>query len=407
MARFRLLLVNEFKLFRTAIPIHLVAIFQPTVMYLLMSLILVQPTFDMYVDRPSTEQGWDLVSAMGEVGSPIGLPYINPILIDWDGGAISRQVIVVGDQDGIPTAVQHYGLIDSNLVKNFRNRLTAAALRVWNAELGSGAVTVEEHAWLPRDVPYAVYFGMALLPMTVFMAASIMGAILTAQEFEFGTIVEYTSGPRLGGAGPGGSPDTAGALRPDLCRGPARRPGVGHRLLARLVAAGGADPAARDGYRRLPGRARRVADPQEHPGLSRGPGGIICRLDPGQRLWPGGGIRRVVRGNKPPDSLHARHRTALFTILWREHRPAGGLGALFGADWNRDAGPDRAGLSLACDEAGVTMKRFWILFATELKAWRSDPIAAMGGLIPPTFMLIAFGLLVRRATDLQDRCAGL
>ena len=31
MARFRLLLVNEFKLFRTAIPIHLVAIFQPTV----------------------------------------------------------------------------------------------------------------------------------------------------------------------------------------------------------------------------------------------------------------------------------------------------------------------------------------------------------------------------------------
>jgi ABC-type multidrug transport system permease subunit len=39
------------------------------------------------------------------------------------------------------------------------------------------------------------------------------------------------------------------------------------------------------------------------------------------------------------------------------------------------------------------MKRFWILFATELKAWRSDPIATMGGLIPPTFMLIAFGLL--------------
>jgi hypothetical protein len=39
------------------------------------------------------------------------------------------------------------------------------------------------------------------------------------------------------------------------------------------------------------------------------------------------------------------------------------------------------------------MKRFWILFVTELKAWRADPIATMGGLIPPTFMLIAFGLL--------------
>ena len=191
MARFRLLLANEFKLFRTSIPIHLVAIFQPTVMYLLMAVILVHPTFDMYVDRPNTEEGWSLVAAMEEVGSPIGLPYINPIIIDWDGETVTRQVIAVGEQSGAPIAVQHYGFIDSNLVKNFRNRLTAAALRVWNARLGSGAVTVEEFAWLPWDLPYTLYFGMALLPMTVFLAASVMGAILTAQEFELGTIVEY------------------------------------------------------------------------------------------------------------------------------------------------------------------------------------------------------------------------
>jgi hypothetical protein len=39
------------------------------------------------------------------------------------------------------------------------------------------------------------------------------------------------------------------------------------------------------------------------------------------------------------------------------------------------------------------MRRFWILFSTELKAWRHDPITALGGLIPPTFILLAFGLL--------------
>jgi ABC-type multidrug transport system permease subunit len=39
------------------------------------------------------------------------------------------------------------------------------------------------------------------------------------------------------------------------------------------------------------------------------------------------------------------------------------------------------------------MKRFWILFTTELKAWRHDPISAMGGFVPTTFMLLAFGLL--------------
>jgi ABC-2 type transport system permease protein len=39
------------------------------------------------------------------------------------------------------------------------------------------------------------------------------------------------------------------------------------------------------------------------------------------------------------------------------------------------------------------IKRFWILFKTELNAWRHDPITTAGGIIPPTLVLIAFGLL--------------
>ena len=42
-------------------------------------------------------------------------------------------------------------VIDSNMVKNFRNRLTAAALRFWNNSLGSHAVQIEEHPRLPKD----------------------------------------------------------------------------------------------------------------------------------------------------------------------------------------------------------------------------------------------------------------
>lgn len=195
MARFRLLLVNEFKLFRTAIPIHVVVIIQPTVMYLLMAAILVEPTFDMNITRPTTDTGRALVAAMEEVGSPIGDAYIHPIVIDGQADEGARQVITLEDRDGMPTAVQRYGLIDSNIVKNLRNRLTAAGLRLWNAELGSRAVIIEERPRLPRDVPYAVYFGMAMLPLTVFMAASVIGAVLTAQDFESGAILEYRLAP--------------------------------------------------------------------------------------------------------------------------------------------------------------------------------------------------------------------
>lgn len=39
------------------------------------------------------------------------------------------------------------------------------------------------------------------------------------------------------------------------------------------------------------------------------------------------------------------------------------------------------------------MKRLWILFKTEFNVWRHDPITALGGIIPSTFILLAFALL--------------
>ena len=39
------------------------------------------------------------------------------------------------------------------------------------------------------------------------------------------------------------------------------------------------------------------------------------------------------------------------------------------------------------------MRRIWILFKTEFKVWKHDPITAMGGIIPCLFILIAFALL--------------
>lgn len=200
MRRFGLVLRNELKLSRTAMPIHVVGIVQPTILYLLMTVILVQPTFDMNVARSAGDVDGAphvaaLAAALEQVGSPIGEPYVRPLLVDWDGGAIARQVIAIEIRGGTPTAVQHYGPIDSNLVKNFRNRLTAAALHLWDAQLGPRRVIIEQHPWLPRDVPYTVYFGMSLLPMATFLAAALIGAVLTAQEFEARTMVEYRLAP--------------------------------------------------------------------------------------------------------------------------------------------------------------------------------------------------------------------
>ena len=196
MRRFLLLLLHEFKLFRTSLPIHAVAILEPTVMYFLMTFILVQPTLSMNVTWPTTTEGQALVTAMREVGSPINeRAYIDPVLTDLTEPVNVRQVITVETRKDTPTAIQHFNLIDSNLVKNYRNRLTSAALLLWDASLGDRAVTVVQFPSLPRDISYNIYFGVAMLPLAVFLAASMLGGMLTAHDFEFNTILEYRLAP--------------------------------------------------------------------------------------------------------------------------------------------------------------------------------------------------------------------
>lgn len=196
MKRFWLLLRSEFTLFRTNIPIHFVGMFQPALMFSLIALTLVTPTFDVQVQNLETPLEEELVGAMEQVGSPIGYPYIAPILVDegpenFSGG----QLVTLENIDGEATAVQYFGLIDSNIVKNFRNRLSSAALILWNKSLGSKAVTIDQVPLLPWDVPYNIYFGMAMLPLAAFIASSLIGAFQAAQEFEFKTIVEYRLSP--------------------------------------------------------------------------------------------------------------------------------------------------------------------------------------------------------------------
>jgi hypothetical protein len=194
MKRFLLLLHVEFRMFRTALPIHLIAVFQPALMFVLMTVVMDIATFDMYLVQTGQEVESQLAAAMKSVGSPIGPDYIDPILVNQRPKEY-LQVIEIVELAGQPTAVQHFGYIDSNIIKNYRNRLTTAALRLWEEELGEQAVTLVEYPLLPLDVPYFVYFGMALSTLAVGIAAALIGGFTIAQDFENATILEYRLAP--------------------------------------------------------------------------------------------------------------------------------------------------------------------------------------------------------------------
>ncbi|MCB8923273.1 MAG: ABC transporter permease [Ardenticatenaceae bacterium] len=39
------------------------------------------------------------------------------------------------------------------------------------------------------------------------------------------------------------------------------------------------------------------------------------------------------------------------------------------------------------------MRRLWIILSTEFKSWRQDPVSAIGGILPPLIILIAFSIM--------------
>ncbi|MBI9047049.1 MAG: hypothetical protein JEZ06_21365 [Anaerolineaceae bacterium] len=197
MKRFGMLLLIEFKLAAATIPFHLVAILQPSLMFVLMAAILVNPTFEMNVAEPQNEAQQDYVDAMLQVGSPIGEAYIDPTYHKPEaiGSGTLGQVIVFEERNKSNFVVQQFSLIDSNMVKNYRNRQTAAGLILWNQQLGALAVDIQESPWLPVDMPYTIYFSMALLPMATCIAGALVGGVLTAHDFEFNTIFEYRLAP--------------------------------------------------------------------------------------------------------------------------------------------------------------------------------------------------------------------
>ncbi|MBN1266119.1 MAG: ABC transporter permease [Anaerolineales bacterium] len=186
---------NEFLLARSEMAVLLIAVFQPTLMFFLMSLVLVQPTFDVQVLPSGMAADEDLLRAMNTVGIQSGVPYINPILLEEPSFGLGSQYLHIENESGNPEVVQYFNLIDSNMVKNFRNRLTAAGLILWNEELGSRAVEIREVPLLPIDVPYTVYFGLGMVPLAAFLATIMVGASTTTHDYETDTILEYQLSP--------------------------------------------------------------------------------------------------------------------------------------------------------------------------------------------------------------------
>jgi len=198
--RFWWLLQAEFRLTKGLLPFHFIGIVLPLVDFFL--LVQFGPTvaLTMYTAADGSPQAARLVTAMASLraeGVPDGPYYIDPQPLPAGaqlGPTVQDAVEMQAHGEGVQVT-HRFANIDSNLVKNYRNRLTGAALDVWEEELGGRAVALDLEPRYAIESGYARYFGMGLLVLAAFMSSVFIGASLMAKDFEDGTILEARLSP--------------------------------------------------------------------------------------------------------------------------------------------------------------------------------------------------------------------
>jgi len=198
--RFWWLLQAEFRLTRGLLVFHFIGIMMPLIDFLLLSQLAPPVTFTMYTATDGSPQAARLVTAMAALradGVPDGPFYIDPQPLPAGAqlGSSIQDLVEMQAQEDRLLVTHRYANIDSNLVKNYRNRLTGAALDVWEEELGARAVTLELEPRYAIEPSFTRYFTMGLLVMAVFVSSVFIGAPLVAKDFEDGTILEARLSP--------------------------------------------------------------------------------------------------------------------------------------------------------------------------------------------------------------------
>lgn len=190
MKRLGLVIKKELLSVKANLPFNLVTVLSPILFFLMFALMLAQDISLPVVVHPGPDQS-ELSEHIAGFSTPGGTPYfttvVSPEPLERTGYANKIEVEEEpGLAGGIITGriVQYFEDVNSNMTKNFRNRLTGAVSSYLGGYLGGGAISVEEITQYPRDIPWSVSFGASTLAMGILLAGLLFGSLSFTQEWE-------------------------------------------------------------------------------------------------------------------------------------------------------------------------------------------------------------------------------
>lgn len=136
------------------------------------------------------------VEVLATNSSPSEVPYfkVTPAA-DTPPTGESPNLVVIGVEpaasDGqISGQITHwFNDVNTNMTKNYRNRVTGA-IYAWSAEpLGGAHVNVQEYPIYPQDIAWSTALGVAVFGLGVLFSGLLNGLLSMTQEWENGTML--------------------------------------------------------------------------------------------------------------------------------------------------------------------------------------------------------------------------
>ena len=185
----------ELRQVRSALPYTLLTILSP-VMFMALFMLMVRGDITLPLTVHPGPDRSEFAQVLATNRAPGNPPYlqVEPGTADPPRGESTDLVVIAAEptaRDGRPsgTIVHYVNDVNTNMTKNFRNRLTGAVYTWSSAHLEGGDVGVEEHPTYPRDIPWSTTFGLSALGFGALFSGLLFGLLSMTREWERGTIL--------------------------------------------------------------------------------------------------------------------------------------------------------------------------------------------------------------------------
>ena len=185
----------ELRQVRSALPYTLLTILSP-VMFMALFMLMVRGDITLPLTVHPGPDRSEFAQVLATNRAPGNPPYlqVEPGTADPPRGESTDLVVIAAEpsaRDGRTsgTIVHYVNDVNTNMTKNFRNRLTGAVYTWSSAHLEGGDVGVEEHPTYPRDIPWSTTFGLSALGFGALFSGLLFGLLSMTREWERGTIL--------------------------------------------------------------------------------------------------------------------------------------------------------------------------------------------------------------------------